>query len=416
MPTQTSFIDCAYSAWTQLCEYRETRKALTVQLLGGVAILGYRISAPDVTNSFGTMPAGIWHSSEYGTGPAYFQLYGDLDGELVWQAWFAWIVPVGVGSLIVTAAGNDTFDVPDDVTEVTMICVGGGGGGKAGDAIGATGGGGASSGAWSSNVSFAVTPGDTLTYHVGAGGATDTDGEDTWISTTAIAPINASQGCLAGGGFGTVPPGASNGCNVQSTVIGTGGHSSAGGGGSAGPGAGKWGGGGGGGGWEVAETLLPTSPTFGAGGTSTAGGAGGTPDGGAGGDVPPAIGSINGQAGTFGGGGGGGGMTGFGAVVGVGGTGGDGWLAILYSSVAVQATPIITVIESFDPDPVNEAGGIPQMQVALPTLTPEGQAALYKLLARAREKQDATLPDPTKHDQGNTADDGHGNPGAEPEA
>ena len=87
------------------------------------------------------------------------------------------------GSDVVTNPGSGTFTVPDGVTSLSILAVGGGGGAGTNLALGAgqiTGGGGSGAVGWLNNVT--VTPGQVISYTVGAGGAGNNDGGLTSIT------------------------------------------------------------------------------------------------------------------------------------------------------------------------------------------------------------------------------------------
>lgn len=403
MPVQTAYVTCAYSAWTQICEYRESRQALMVQLIDGAAVLGFSTNAPNVTTQYGIIPAGIWHSEAYGTGPAMFQVYRELDGDMVKQAWFAWLIPIGAGSTQIVAAGTGTFTVPADVTSVTLECCGAGGGGGTSGAS-SLGGGGGGGGVYAQTV-LTVAPGDTLTYEVGAGGAIATIGNASWISNTGVAPTNTSEGCLGQPGTGATGFQDSNPGSGGNTVTSIGTTKSVGGAGGGGatsanpPGNG---GGSGGGGFDVSLTtqVVSTPGATGANG-NIAPTAGGTFGGGAGGDQRSAV-NCDGVAGVNGAGGGGGGCHFSGPTIhGLGGVGGDGWIKITYQA-GVLPTPIMTVCESFD-EIVDDR--ISWLTVPLPRLGPKAQAALDDLLRKAGLTPHAT-PNDAERDQPSPDDDG----------
>ena len=133
------------------------------------------------------------------------------------------------------------FTVPAGVNSITVGCWGGGGAGGNRTSNGVAGGGGG--GAFSSSV-IAVTPGDTYSYVVGAGGTSGssaTAGGDTWFGspTTVMAKggnsvsTNSQTGATggaAGPGFGTIKNSGGNGRNgnTSGTDYGGGGGSSAG--------------------------------------------------------------------------------------------------------------------------------------------------------------------------------------------
>ena len=87
------------------------------------------------------------------------------------------------GDEVITSTGSGTFTVPNGVTKVSIMAVGAGAGSGTTAALGAgqvTGGGGAGAVGILNNLS--VTPGQTITYNVGAGGAGNNNGGDTTVS------------------------------------------------------------------------------------------------------------------------------------------------------------------------------------------------------------------------------------------
>jgi len=91
------------------------------------------------------------------------------------------------GEQVFTTSG--TFTVPEGVDEISVVCVGGGGGGNQDGVEGNRGGAGAGLG-WKNNI--AVTPGQTLSVVVGAGGIGNegtfgrgTDGGDSYVINTS---------------------------------------------------------------------------------------------------------------------------------------------------------------------------------------------------------------------------------------
>jgi hypothetical protein len=207
---------------------------------------------------------------------------------------------LNAGEITYTETGLNNFVVPTGVTSISAVCIGGGGGGGARgsntDEPGAGGGGGALAYA-----TLSVTPGETLTVTVGAGGnggqtaaAAGTAGGSSVIRRAAAILVGANGGAGgAGGNNGVNPTGGAGG----TILVGTGGSGGQGGNGQEGT-NGRRGGGGG------------------AGGYSGPGGAGGNNGG-------------NGSNGTGGGGGGGGGTstqttTGGGGGVGLLGQGSNG--------------------------------------------------------------------------------------------
>jgi hypothetical protein len=144
--------------------------------------------------------------------------------------------PLPVGQEIYSSPGTYTWVAPDDVTSVSVVCVGGGGGGGGG--YGPGGGGGAL--AYRNNIS--VTPGQTYTVVVGAGGAGATDDGDSSIWTlsnggnggssyfidTSTVAAGGGQGASSTGSTGqnggTVLAGDGGGAGGQSLVSGAGYH------------------------------------------------------------------------------------------------------------------------------------------------------------------------------------------------
>jgi hypothetical protein len=278
---------------------------------------------------------------------------------------------------------NQSWTVPADFTSTnTVHVIGGGGGGDPGGATGAGGGGGG--GAYSHALNLSLSPGASVTYRVGAGGAAATTGGDTFFNRTAGTAntcADTNSVCAKGGIGATSATGAAGGtaaasfpaANALSGGNGGNGGSAAndgggGGGGAAGPHypgkeggngrAGSPGGAGGGGGanstWDTADSTGTSGVNGGHGRGGTGAGVNGNPNGGnatagtggggAGGDGVSATGGFGGQgaqedlwiqtsdsatAGPGGGGGGGGGATttagaGGNAANGYGGGGGGG--------------------------------------------------------------------------------------------
>ena len=196
---------------------------------------------------------------------------------------------------------NGTFTVPDDVTSISVVCVGGGGGGGTSDQddeLGGGGGGGAL--AYVNNIT--TTPGESLTITVGAGGAAGGgNGGNSSLSR------GGTTLCSAGGGQGgdDVDSGGDGG-NGGTVITGTGG--SGGSGGDANDGTSNNGGGGGGaGGYSGAGGNGANNNSTAAGGDGAGGAAGGAGRNAGGGGVGVLGGElINGLGGAAGIGGGGG--------------------------------------------------------------------------------------------------------------
>jgi hypothetical protein len=268
------------------------------------------------------------------------------------------VLPVGQQQYI--TSGTFQFTVPDGITSISAVCVGGGGGGAGTDVSNSSGGGGGG-GALAYQTTIAVTPGEILSVTVGSGGVggggalNGSAGGNSNISrgaTTLLRANGGSGGSVAGvGGAGGNPvtgtggSGGAGGTGVNGTADpasaggggGAGGYSGNGGnGGNGSPetagGDGAGGGGGGSGGGNVIDPTTFNSCACGAGGVgilgSGANGLGGAQDnpGGGGSGGSDGGGSIGGN---YGGGAGGG----SGAIVPAnGGTGSVGAVRIIWGS------------------------------------------------------------------------------------
>ena len=177
-----------------------------------------------------------------------------------------------------SSGSNQSFVVPDGVTQISAVVVGGGGGGSATQAEWYPGGGGGGGGL--SYGTFSVTPGETLTVNVGAGG-----GGGVWH--TKAGTIGGSSQIKRGSTVLLQGGGGGGGSNT-SFAVGVGGD------GGTSTGTEKDGGG------EGGEGGSPSQNGSGGGGGGAAGYSG---DGGDGADSS----SGTGQSGSGGGGGGGGG-------------------------------------------------------------------------------------------------------------
>lgn len=215
-----------------------------------------------------------------------------------------------------------SYTVPSDwnSTNNTIEVIGGGGGGGNGK------GGGGGGGAYSKVFNASLTPGASVTYAVGSGGATDTDGGDTYF-------CNSTSNCASIAGTAVVV-GAKAG--VKGLPTGSGGTGGAGGSSSSGVGSIKRSGGtgadtcctgaGGGGGGAAGANGAGNNGSSQTGGSGDAGfggsaGSGGSPptaggagtewdathgSGGGGGGSNSGSGQVGGAGGAYGGGGGGG--------------------------------------------------------------------------------------------------------------
>ena len=234
-----------------------------------------------------TLRQGVWVTLMYSAG---------LDGWCV-QGWSG---KLSSHTKIFTA--SDTWTVPDGVTTINVVVMGGGSGGRNGDSYGQlsatsntlAGGGGA--GGEMSLKSLTVTPGASYVVTIGKGGAAESAGGVTSFGNLLSAngggvSTAMTDGCSGGSGGGGV-----------STYVSMGGN-------------GSYGGGGGGAalGSEFSPTAGMGATNNGESGTASAGGKGG-----AGLSIAGNTGAGgNSGSGAYGGGGGGGGYGG------IGGNGGD---------------------------------------------------------------------------------------------
>lgn len=234
-----------------------------------------------------------------------------------------------------TTPGTFNFVVPAGVTSVSAVAVAGGGGGSGGSSGGDTGGAGAGGGGTSFTNGISVTPGESLTVIVGAGGlrgnadSNGSAGGDSSILRSSSVLVTAqggkpSVGGVGGGegGFGSAGNGGS-GEGINTNSIGSGGGGAGGYSGAGGKGgrigtpaqAGQGGGGGGGasgndlfqtggGGGGVGLLGQGLNGSAGLQGVAGSGGGGGGSGGQNGDDV--GNGGLPAAGGQFGGGGGGG--------------------------------------------------------------------------------------------------------------
>jgi hypothetical protein len=177
-----------------------------------------------------------------------------------------------------TATGTTTWTAPTGVYSVEYLVVGGGGG--AGNGYDNAGGGGGGAGmVLAGNVS--VTPGQSYTVTVGAGGAGGADTRTNNPGSPGNNSVFGSITALGGGeGLGSRTGGAVGAAQIGDTTAATGGSGSGGGaggkggGGATGAGTANSGATGGAGGAGTASTIIGSSVTYGVGG---AGGSAGAP-------------------------------------------------------------------------------------------------------------------------------------------
>ncbi len=109
--------------------------------------------------------------------------------------------PAQADATTFTAAGSGTWIAPEGITSIAIECWGGGGGGGSDLTSIIGGGGGGGGGAYARVNTFAVIPGNSYPYVVGAGGSTDmAGGASSFNGTTCVA--------AGGGAGGTGSPGA----------------------------------------------------------------------------------------------------------------------------------------------------------------------------------------------------------------
>lgn len=210
-----------------------------------------------------------------------------------------------------TTTGVHTWTVPDGVTSISAVCIGGGGGGAGGDGTLDMGGGG---GGLSYRNSIAVTPGQVLTITVGAGGSGGSSAAGGSGGDSSIAKSGATVLHAGGGGAGTgLSSGTLNNGGSGGSTLGYDGGGDGGGAGTA-SGIAVGGGGGGAGGY---------SGDGGDGGTIASGAGAGSGGGGGGGVYGSVAGGGGGGTGILGEGSSGAAGVGTGGQGGGGGSGGD---------------------------------------------------------------------------------------------
>jgi hypothetical protein len=261
-------------------------------------------------NSFGTFNSyGVWqpitYGGSYGTNGFYLP-FSDrssattlgYDFSPAGNNWTPNNINTVLSSYTSYTSSSGTYTVPSNVTFINYLLVAGGGGAGGNAFNGGGGAGGVIYGA------MAVTPGQTISYSVGAGGAGGTSANGSNGSNTTFGSLTAvgggaggstANGAGASGGSGGGGAGGSTGFGTLGA--GTAGQGNNGGTGY-GAGSGLWGAGGGGGASRVGNN-----------GSAAQGGNGGA-----------GFTWINGT--TYGGGGGG--ATGVGNTAGTGGSGGGG--------------------------------------------------------------------------------------------
>jgi hypothetical protein len=283
---------------------------------------------------YNAKPGGIWKADK----PTTFVLeqpvqcsttnsFTDVDFTDIADFPKTILVQIAIPPRLLTWIESDTWTCPDGVTSVQCKCygAGGGSGGVNEDANTSTGGGGG--GGYSHDLTLAVTPGQTYTITIGAGGTAGTLGggnggnggfTEFFYGGSALVKANGGSGSVGASGGG-IEPGAAG----ASTTGAVGVVKYAGG---AGADAGTNGGGvmnGGGGGSSGRTAGAGSTATNSTGATATGGGAGGD-----GRVVSTGIDSESEDGVTPGGGAGG--TAAFAAVGAAGKTGGGGMLTLYY--------------------------------------------------------------------------------------
>lgn len=215
--------------------------------------------------------------------------------------------------------GTFTWTCPENVYEVSAVCIGGGGGSTGGGGAGAPGPGGGGLG-WKNKIP--VVPGNTYTVQVGKGGNRYTGGLSNTVSDSGTVSFFINTSTVAGFGGGGAIPGTNAG-GGGGAYVGEGGGNGGGGGarggnsniaaGGGGTGGYRGNGGQGGGNRFFSSTIDPQPGTSGSGGAAGGGGCGAAADtGGCGGGVDVYGEGNSGNGGSVSGNDGGGGKGGSG--------------------------------------------------------------------------------------------------------
>jgi hypothetical protein len=122
----------------------------------------------------------------------------------------------GATTLTYSTAGVYNWTCPAGVTSLSVACWGGGGGGGFGGTAAGSGGDGGGGGAYSIKT-VTVTPGTTYVITVGAGGASDTEGGDSWFGSTVTVLAKGGQYGQHDGGSGPAGAGGAAASGVGDT-------------------------------------------------------------------------------------------------------------------------------------------------------------------------------------------------------
>lgn len=250
-------------------------------------------------------------------------------------SFFKNVSEVGATVEVFSTAGTASWTAPTGVTSVTIECWAGGGGGGAGNTSGGYGGGGGGGGAYVKVNSYSVTPGNSYSYTVGAGGAGNITGAGgIGVNSTFNTNICVAAGG-GGGGPGDIIDGFGGGASGGLASNSTGDVKYTGGAGGSGVSDASGGGAGGGGGGATSTT----NGNGGVSGSGTSGGAGGAaasgPGGAGGSGGNDGVGGSNGS--VAGGAGGGGGERDGGSER--GGDGAVGKIVLTYTADVTAPTP-----------------------------------------------------------------------------
>ena len=251
-----------------------TNGSTDVQLVSGINGTGTYLPLSVFNGGTGRFVFGT--SGQFGIGPVGSVSYG-TSGQVLTSGGASaaptWATASSspIPSMDVFTTGTSaTWTIPTGITKVRITVVGGGGGG------GGNYGGGGGSGGGAIKVLTGLTPGNTLTYSVGAAGANLGNGGTSQVAsgTQSITTISATGGTAGGGNSGGSTGAGGIGSNgdlsfagnggalgsVTDTYLGAGGGSFFGGGGYA----------------QVATNPGVNGRAYGGGGSSSSGGTGST--------------------------------------------------------------------------------------------------------------------------------------------
>lgn len=121
-------IDDKWGQWAQSAWFAFAVSAMNVPVrvyqeiyTGRAIVLSTSQGSPMILGPYGQSPAGYWCSDDLSAGPAMFRLSRQLDGDLVKQEWFAWMVGTANPLLTVCESWIDpknpsgTIGPPDEI-------------------------------------------------------------------------------------------------------------------------------------------------------------------------------------------------------------------------------------------------------------------------------------------------------------